>query len=159
MFWTRESNTVQELFELTREHRYEDPWLSALLLRERHGNIDHELYCFMHRFPTKHTDSWMPDSNDVLCGERRCRALPAEWERALSTRTPQTWEQRCAQECHVFKHHRLQRKRVLSDENDSVAANIKFSDAPLIHPWNAPKYHASLVRARRYARNTNRILL
>ena len=89
MFWTRESNTVQELFELTREHRYEDPWLSALLLRERHGNMEHELYCFMHRFPTKHTGSWMPDSNDVLCGERRCRALPAEWERALSTGTPQ----------------------------------------------------------------------
>ena len=50
MFWTRESNAVRELFELTREHRYEDPWLSALLLRERHGNMEHELYCFMQRF-------------------------------------------------------------------------------------------------------------
>ena len=89
MFWTRESNAVRELFELTREHRYEDPWLSALLLRERHGNMEHELYCFMQRFPTKHSGR-MPDSNDVLCGERRCRALSAEWELALSTGTPQT---------------------------------------------------------------------
>ena len=159
MFWTTKPNAVQELLELTREHRCKDPWLSALLLRARHGNMEHELYCFMHGLPTKHTGSWMPDSNDVLCGQRRCRALPAEWERALSTGTPQTWEQRGAQECHVCKQHRLKRKRVLSSTDDSVVANIKFSDAPLIHPWNAPKYHASLVRARRYARDTNRILL
>ena len=121
--------------------------------------MERELYCFMHGLPTKHAGSWMPESNDVLCGETQCRALPAEWERALSAGTHETWEQRCAQECHVCKQHRLKRKRVLSGANDSVVANIKFSDAPLIHPWNAPKYHASLVRARRYARDTNRILL
>ncbi len=35
----------------------------------------------------------------------------------------------------------------------------KIADAPLIHPWNGPKYHASLVRARNYARRTEQILL
>ena len=35
----------------------------------------------------------------------------------------------------------------------------KFLDAPLIHPYNAPKYHASLVRAQQYAYRMDRILL
>ena len=126
---------------------------------EEHGDMEHELYCFMHGLPTKHTGSWMPDSNDVLCKQPSCRALPAEWERALLAGTHDTWEDRCAQECQVCKDHRLKRCRVLREGNDSIAADIKFSDAPLIHPWNAPKYHASLVRARRYARDTKQILL
>ena len=36
---------------------------------------------------------------------------------------------------------------------------VKFLDAPLIHPYNAPKYHASLIRAQQYAFRTGRILL
>ena len=101
----------------------------------------------------------MPESNDVLCGQTQCRALPAAWERALSAGTHETWEQRCAQECHVCKQHRLKRKRVLSSTDDSVVADIKFTHAPLIHPWNQPKDHTSLVRAHQYAGDTNRILL
>ena len=38
-------------------------------------------------------------------------------------------------------------------------SHAKFLDAPLIHPFNAPKYHASLVRAQQYAFRTGRILL
>ena len=97
MFWTKEPNSVQELLELTQEHRCKDRWLSALLYRARHGNMDHKLYCFMHGLPTKHTGSWIPDINNVLCGQKNCRELPGTWERALLAGTDETWEQRCAQ--------------------------------------------------------------
>ena len=109
--------------------------------------------------PTKHTGSWIPGTNVVLCGRKECRALPQQWERDLLANTGTTWAQRSAQECQVCQEHRHRRCRVLRDANDHIAENIKFSDAPLIIPFNEPKYHASLVQARRFARDTNRILL
>ena len=54
---------------------------------------------------------------------------------------------------------RRRRCRVLQNSDNSDALETKFADAPLIHPWNAPKYHASLVRARLYAKRTNQVLL
>ena len=38
-------------------------------------------------------------------------------------------------------------------------ADLKFADAPLIHPWNAPKYDAAIVRAQDYARRAQKVLL
>lgn len=52
MFWTRQPDAVQELFELTKENRQKDAWLSRFLKGARHGNQSHELYCFMHGLPT-----------------------------------------------------------------------------------------------------------
>ena len=129
-----------KLFKLTREHRYKDPWLSALLLRERHGNIEHELYCFTQHFPTKHSGR-VPDSNDILCCVRRYRALPAKWERALSTGTPHFWEQQCARESQFFKHHRLHRKRVLDNEKNSVTANINL----VMYLWYTLGMHRNIT--------------
>ena len=123
MFWTKEQDSVQELFELTREHRCKDKWLSAFLLQARHGNMQHELYCFMHGLPTKHAGSWMPESNDVLCGQAQCRALPDIWERDLLARTDRTWLQRSALECQVCKEHRLKRCRVVHDPGDQIASD------------------------------------
>ena len=59
----------------------------------------------------------------------------------------------------VCQEHSHRSCRVLRDAKDPITEDIKFSDAPLIIPFNEPKYHASLVRARRFARDTKRILL
>ena len=36
---------------------------------------------------------------------------------------------------------------------------MRFAEAPYVHPFNAPKYHASQLRAEHYARRKNIILL
>ena len=100
----------------------------------------------------------MPARHDVLCGRHRCRSLAHTWERELLKGAARTWPQRCADECDICKAQRRKRCRVLPNANDE-AADVKFSDAPLIHPWNGPKYHAALVRARLFARQNGRILL
>jgi hypothetical protein len=40
-----------------------------------------------------------------------------------------------------------------------MATDVKFADAPFIHPNNAPRYHASQIRARNYAQRTRKMLL
>ena len=159
MFWSDEADAVQELFELTTEHRCKDEWLSFFLKSARHGDMDHELYCFMHGLPTRHAGSWMPKRNNVLCGNATCRGLTKKWEEEVLGSNKRTWQERCTDECALCSTHRLRRCRVLTTLQDKESLDVKFSDAPLIHPWNAPKYHASLVRARSYARRTDRILL
>ena len=161
MFWTHGPDAVQELFELTKEHRCKDEWLSYFLKRARHGNMEHELYCYVHGLPTKHTGSWMPGRNDVICGKASCRALPEKWEREVLAGANRTWSERCSDECDICSEHRQRRCRVLYDDDaeESVINTTKFCDAPLIHPWNSPKYHANQVRAKHFARRTNRILL
>ncbi len=159
MFWTRGPDSVQEFFELTKENRCQDEWLSYLLRRARHGDMEHELYCFMHGLPTKHTGSWMPHSGKVLCRSAACEALPATWGKELLSGSPRSWAERCKDECLLCQQERRRRCRVLLNMEDHETLDVKFADAPLIHPWNAPKYHAALVRAREYARRTARLLL
>ena len=59
----------------------------------------------------------------------------------------------------AFNEHRQKRARVIYPGNYDKMQPTKFLDAPLIHPFNAPKYHASLIRAKQYAFRTGRILL
>ena len=159
MFWTHGPDGLEKLIELTVEHRCKDAWLSLFLKRARHGDMQHELYCYMHGLPTKHTGSWMPTTDDVLCEQASCRALPNTWEDEVIGDTARTWQERCRAECEVCRSHRLKRCRVLLGNLETQVLDVKFVDAPLIHPWNMPKYHASLVRARHYARRTQQILL
>ena len=101
----------------------------------------------------------MPDENNVLCGNAACEVLPLRWQGDLLGSAPRPWEERRREECHVCQEHRRRRQRVLRNPEACEDVDRKFADAPLIHPWNAPKYHASLVRARLYARKTQQILL
>ena len=159
MFWTHEPDALGQLFELTVEHRCKDAWLSVFLKKARHGHMEHELYCYMHGLPTKHTGSWMPSTDDVLCGHDSCRSLATSWQDGTMGGNPRTWQNRCRDECEVCRQHRQKRCRVLPETHETSVLDVKFVDAPLIHPWNTPKYHASLVRARHYARRTQKILL
>ena len=80
MFWTRAVDAMREFFELKEENRCKDSWLRPLLKRARHGNLDHELYCFLHGLPTKHPGCWMHDANALMCGSRTCGVLTAAWQ-------------------------------------------------------------------------------
>mgnify|MGYP006243723367 CR=1 FL=1 len=159
MFWTSGPDSVQDLFELTKENRQKDPWLSCFLKGARHGNQQHELYCFMHGLPTKHAGSWLPTTGKVLCGNQDCMDLAAKWTAELLNGSQRSWAARQSEECSVCNEHRQKRGRVIYPGQYDKMQPTKFLDAPLIHPFNAPKYHASLIRAKQYAFRTGRILL
>ena len=174
IFWTKHTTLERRLTlrELTKEQRCKDPWLSHVLNAARHGSMDHETYCFMHGLPTRHTGTWMPTNDDpdnVLCGQAACKALTAQWDSYFapaqtdirpSSIRHEFWEERRSQECEMCTEHRRMRCRILgcSDLSPNINEN-RFDDAPYIHQWNAPKYHAAHLRARHYAQRTQRILL
>ncbi len=140
---------------------------STFLRRARHGSMDHELYCFMHGLPARHTGSWIPDSDAVACGNEACQLLPLKWAQEMTGRATEhthamdlrTWATRKAEECRTCATERLRRCRLRQRLCVSTDLPSKFDDAPLIHAWNAPKYDAALIRAREFARRTSRILL
>ena len=119
----------------------------------------HELYCFMHGLPTKHAGSWMPTTDNVLCGKAECRGLPKKWSKEVLEGSRRSWDARRSEECSICHAERQRRCRVIHRGEAEKMLQVKFLDAPLIHPYNAPKYHASLIRAQQYAFRTGRILL
>jgi len=160
MFWTKGPNAVTKIFELTQERRCKDAWLSYFLKGARHGTLDHEIYCFTHGLPTLHAGSWMPTTADVLCGLDACRQLPNVWDQHLRIRPNSTWEERRSQECDICASQRKRRCRVVGSSDLSPDMNdVHFVDAPYIHPFNAPKYHASQLRAVNFAHRKHCLLL
>ena len=158
-FWTKSEDSINCFRELSTERRCKDPWLSHVLHGARHGTQTHEVYCFTHGLPTKNAGSFMPSTGEVLCGNPKCADLAAQWTRQVISAT-QNWEARHSQECDVCAMHRARRCRVVGSSDISPdVSSAKFTDAPFIHPFNAPKQHASQLRAVNLAFRTDRILL
>ena len=156
MFWTKDAESINAYLELTLEHRCKDEWLSYFLLKARHGNKEHELYCFMHGLPTRNPGSWHPRSGQVECNREKCKKLGDAWKNALLAGQAKPWTEGVMEECQTCREERDRRCRVWKSGRQQA---IKFADAPLIHPWNEPKYHAAILRAQHYARRTQRILI
>ena len=85
-FWTPNKENMNTLFELTREHRCQDPWLSIVLSQARHGTMTQEVWSFLHGFPTLHPGSWDPNTNSCKCGNALCQTLSRTWEKEVQHR-------------------------------------------------------------------------
>ena len=76
MFWhTKDKDSIQRTFTLTKPLRTEDPWLQAVLEMDRYGEESWEVYCFAHGLPTRNPGSWDPKSGKLLCGCESCESL------------------------------------------------------------------------------------
>ena len=64
-------------------------------------------------------------------------------------------------ECSVCAAERTRRCRVMlpGNCNDGKHLVSPFAQAPYVHPFNAPRYHAQILRTINYAKATNRRLL
>ena len=114
MFWTKDLDSTQECFQLKQEVRCKDQWLSYFLRKARHGDMEHELYCFMHGLPTRNAGSWMPDVDQVQCGRPACKELRQTWTREFSSRnTCRPWSDRVKDECSQCAAERKRRCRIL----------------------------------------------
>ncbi|CAK9031745.1 unnamed protein product [Durusdinium trenchii] len=154
-FWSRGPTGINRLFELTREQRCSDPWLSSVLYQARHGHMSHEVWCFLHGYPTIHPGSWDVALKTVGCKSASCQALATEWEVAAAAKQrPEPWETRRRRECQVCQQER-HRRRIVGKNQQAE----KFLYQPFAHGLNAAKYIAANLRARRVAALEGKTLL
>lgn len=125
--------------------------------------MDDESYCFLHGLPTRHTGTWDPRLKKPTCGNENCSFLPSLWQEELyqGKLGDANWRKRRSQECHACAEERKRRCRVLnsSDLSPSLEDDVRFADAPYIHAYNEPKYHASQIRALHFAKARKSIVL
>ena len=140
-FWSRQPEGIPCLFELTVEQRCTDPWLSYVLKQARHGTMAHEVWCYLHGFPTLHPGTWDFDKAEVTCGAATCQQLVDTWACSDSS-----WPERVAEECKVCQTERTRRCVIGRDQKAA-----KFLLQPYIHGLNAAKYIAANLRAKEVA--------
>ena len=160
LFWRDTPDEFQYLFALTREMRCRDPWLSHMLHEDRAGCESWEVYCFTHGLPTRNVGSWMPGTAEPSCKNPSCFCLATiKWPEML--RRGCLWILRQNLECDVCKLERKRRCRVMLPGDTSERRHLEtpFSNAPYVHPFNAPKYHAQQLRALNFAKSTSKQLL
>ena len=142
------------LFELTEPVRSTDEWLNYVLSYDRVGAQPWEVYCFTHGLPTRHVGSWLPGRDLPECGNKHCLNLQSEiWPRQF-LELRRSWEDLQVQECGVCKQERVRRCQVLGTNADAVdfSKYASFADAPYVHPFNQPKYHALICHAVQFAK-------
>ena len=138
--------------------------LSYVLRGVRHGKLDDESYCFLHGFPTVHCGSWDPVTQKHACGNPLCAELPDQWKAQVFSGDlgDAAWKRRRSQECEECAAERKRRCRVLGSSEDLsplLTDDPRFADAPYIHAFNEPKYHASQMRALHFARERQTMVL
>lgn len=143
-FWSHDTSGIAHLFELTKEQRCCDPWLSYVLKQARHGTMSHEVYCYLHGFPTVHPGSWNFVTQTCECQNPTCATLAHTWtDSRNNSKGTQTWEDRVALECVACRAERSRRCWVGRDQKGT-----KFLTQPFVHGLNAAKYVAANLRAR-----------
>ena len=161
VLWAHDRAHIQQLFELTQEHRCVDPWLSAILHAARHGAVTQEQWAFLHGFPTLHAGSWDPHTDKCSCKKAACNALAKQWTKeVLDPKSKKTWQDRRQAECDVCAAER-RRRCIVAGASDlgPNPKNPKFLQAPFVHGLNAAKYVAALLRARWVAAEQQHLLL
>ena len=160
-FWNRNNENMNALFELTKQHRCQDPWLSAVLAQGRHGNMTQEVWSFLHGLPTLRPGSWNPSTNSCSCRNAKCQTLTRLWEQEVQKeKRSGNWHQRQSSECSLCQTERARRCVVAGCSAFSPDPHHeKFLEAPFVHGLNAAKYVAALLRAKWVANEQKKVLL
>ena len=163
MFWKLDDiDSIQEAFILDKPMRTEDPWLIAVLNADRYGDESWEMYCFIHGLPTRNVGSWLPNVSEPRCGNKRCGTLatkewPEMWQRCHGDK----WHLRVAMDCQICSEERKRRYCVIDETQESKIKyrSDPFTDAPFVHPFRHPAYHAQQLRSMSFAKLKGRRIL
>ena len=158
--WTHSVENMAQLFELTKEQRCMDPWLSVVLQEARHGRQSQEVWSFLHGYPTLHAGSWNPSTGKCTCQRAECEALYQKWAVEAQNRVMRPWALRQQEECVQCQTER--RRRCIVAGTSLLSPNpkdMKFLAGPFIHALNAAKYIAAQLRAKFVARHRKHLLL
>ena len=100
-----------------------------------------------------HTGSWNASTRRPFCEQQRCEDLAnMVWPELLQRGA--SWALRQDQECDICKEERKRRAYVMRPDIEDDARHLRepFAQAPFVHPFNAPKYHAQQLRAINFAK-------
>ena len=155
MFWMAKE-PIQKLFLLTKSLRTTDEWLKALLDSDRYGKESWEMYCFAHGLPTRNVGSWLPNKTEPVCGNVNCAQLKDIWQQRRDDGVDIPWEVRCSMECESCKAERNRRNCIIRDStrNQERYRLAPFANAPFVHPFRAPSYHAQHLRSLHFANSS-----
>ena len=160
IFWKVEA-PIQQLFLLTHGHRTKDPWLKSVLEADRDGEESWEMYCFTHGLPTRNPGSWLPDLGGPACGNAHCQSWATRWQEVRASGENATWAMRLHDACPACTTERQRRNRIITTNRRNMDLYTKdpFTDAPFVHPFRAPSYHAQHLRSVHFARARQQHLL
>ena len=178
MFWRADVDSIQQTFILTQSMRTDDPWLREVLDADRSGAESWELYCFQHGLPTRNPGSWLPHTGAPTCGNAVCQTLANSIWPEMHRRgrdKGNNWHLRQSKECQICATERARRHCILIDASTSGGSGVSsatgqdddvprhkkppFTDAPFVHPFRHPCYHAQQLRAISFAQTHGRRLL
>ena len=152
LFWGDGDDALNYLAELTIQKRVEDPWYSDFLSQCRDGKLDDEHYHFLMGMPTRNPGSWRQAGTSpghVECKKKTCQNLGDVW--SDMAKAGATWETMGSLECDICAAERARRNRLV-DAQDPRTHKHPFLEAPYVHKYNVPKYHALLLRAVEFAK-------
>ena len=163
MFWKKGDDSIQSTWLLTKSMRTDDEWLQTVLDMARHGTMSWEVYCFIHGLCTRHCGSWLPNKALPACGQQACADLAdGAWSDMLQyDRLESNWEERQSLECQRCQKERQRRCWIIQNSTINQKRYIEepFVDAPYVHPFRQPSFHAQQLRAMNFAKTRGRRVL
>ena len=160
MFWETNKDNIRSFWQLTELMRCEDPWYNAFLLQCRVGDLSMEDYCYFHGFPTLRSPCvGKCKCNDEIVQDTIIGSYRRAWRKAFLEEHADmaTFLKEPQGECAECKAERAARHRVLT-KLDCLPRDLHkppFSGAPALYTFNVPRYFATHLRAREYAKQQN----
>ena len=158
LFWARGQDSVRSFWQLTELMRCDDVWYNSFLGECRVGNLSMENYSYFHGLSTL---------TSPCIGKCRCNIDVKDdgiigpyrntWKvRFLAGHADMEALQKSSEgECAECQAERARRHRVLTNSAGAWTSELHgkpFDSAPALYTFNVPRYFATNLRAREYAK-------
>ena len=160
LFWNDGKDSIRHLWQLTQLMRCDDKWYNTFLAECREGRLTIEKYSYLHGLPTlnspceehckcKYDREW----DGVLGYYRRSWRDKFMNEHAVMSK----WLKSTKSECPNCRQERQRRHRVVTGHGALRPELYRqpFVGAPALYTFNVPRYFATNLRAREYAKQSN----
>ena len=166
LFWGdgETTNCIRKYTELTQLMRCDDEWYNNLLMQCRVGDLSMDDYAYFHGLPTLTSPTQFRRGvactcnddveNDPIMGQYRKywknRFLQGNLDMAQFQKSDEA-------ECELCRAERPRRHRVLTPNAplDPALRQPPFTGAPALYTFNVPRYFATNLRAKEFAKQEN----
>ena len=166
MFWGEAENpdTIRKFWQLTQLMRCDDEWYNNVLTQCRVGDLSKADYSYFHGLPTLTSPTRFRGGTACAC------AVHVEEDLVIGQFRPD-WKEHFLRgcqdmasflrseeaECEQCREERKRRHRVLTDLTslDPALHRPPFTGAPALYTFNVPRYFATNLRAKEFAKQQN----
>ena len=151
---------MRSFWELTKLMRCDDEWYNSFLGQCRVGNLSMEDYSYFHGLPTLASPcAGKCGCNDDVVDDSVLGPCRKTWKERFSGGCADMAALQTSPdgECAECRAERAKRHRVLTN-TESLAPELRsdpFSGAPALYTFNVPRYFATNLRAREFAKQKN----